>query len=461
MQNGSKKGQQHNSLRRVSKRLAAPARKKAAAALVFMLCFIMAFSIPADAAEKGFSHHEDTLDYCMRASNVTVGLTELQGLDESQKQELVERTSGYAFYRWDVEFVVWGDSVSASGDFSGVDWNHAGVYRITVKLPSVTPHIISQISYTLKIVDDLPEDPEVPGDPDGPDGPGEPDPGPEPESPAMYSFTVRFLEEETGIPLKDDYVSEEMEEGSFFTVSEDSLLPPDGYEIVEIHGDTEGLMTSEMQITVICRKTETGPDDPEEPDDPENPDPEDPEPGKTDPGEDPGDQDDEKKEESPVKPGGGSGKGSGRPSGSGRGKNTGKPGSKTSAGRTAETPSAVREASGVAAENQSETPAEEVQVQEIMPAEEILSPAVEAEIPEEEVSEAETEGGSIAFAEPEGSDESALGGAVLPQTDLKKEKYPMWSLTLGAAEGGILAVLGAMIFSDLKVIMWFEEKKKR
>lgn len=441
MQNRSERGQQHYFTRRVLKRRAVPARK-AAAALVFVLCFVMAFSIPADAAEKGFSHHEDTWDYCMRASNVTVGLSELQGLDDSQKQELVERTSGYAFYRWDVEYVAWGDSVSASGDFSGVDWNRAGYYRITVKLPSVTPGIVSQISYTLKIVDDLPE---IPDEPKDPDDPIEPDPGPGPEPPVMCRYTVRYLEEETGTPLKDDYISEEMEEGSSFIISEDILLAPEGYEVIEIHGDTEGLMSTDMQITVVCRKIET------EPDDPEDPVPDDPEPGN---------QDDEKEEGSSVKPGSGSGKNSGRPSGSGKSKNSGKSGSKSSAGQTAKEPAAVQEASA-AAENQSEVPVDEVQVQESAPAEEIPPPAEEAEIPRDEVSVSETEGGSIAFAGPEGSDETAIGGAVLPQTDLKKEKYPMWSLTLGAAEGGILAVLGAMILSDLKVIMWFEEKKKR
>ncbi|MGX8686120.1 MAG: hypothetical protein ACSW73_04765, partial [Spirochaetales bacterium] len=120
MQNRSGKRQQYNCGRRALKRLAATTRKRAAAVLVFVLCFLLAFTTPVYAADKDSIHHIDTSDYCMRASDVNVKLSELQGLDDSQKQALVERTSGYAFYKWVAAYFIRGDSVSGSGDFGSV-----------------------------------------------------------------------------------------------------------------------------------------------------------------------------------------------------------------------------------------------------------------------------------------------------------------------------------------------------
>ncbi len=495
MQNKARKRQQHNCSGRGLRRLAAMARKRAAASLVFVLCFLMVFTAPVYAASKGQVHHEDTADYCMRAGNVNVKLSELQGLDNSQKQALVEKTSEYAFYKWEVAYFIKGDSVSATGDFSSVDWNRAGSYTITVELPPVRSNTPSKISYTLNIIDDHP---------------AEPDPKP----PVMYRVTVRYIEEETGLSLKDDYVSEEMEEGSSYEISGDILLPPEDYEVVEIQGDLQGTINKDKQIIVLCRKlkqepedpddptpsdpdnptpsgpddpTPSGPDDPTpaDPDDPTPPGPDDPTPADPDDPspEDPKEQDgqdgkeDGNKDDPSGKSGGNSGKNkgnsgknkgnSGKGSGGGKGKGSGKSGSsssssgsKNSAGQGTARPSAP------AADSQSIIAAEEAQIEEHVPAAENVLSSEEAEMPAEETAEnaPETDAGSIDMAAAgtkSSSDDSTLGGAILPQADMKKEKYPMWSLTLGAAEGGILAVLGAMILSDLKVILWFEEKKKR
>lgn len=458
MQNRCRKRQQYHSSGRASKQFADAVRKGTAGALVFMLCFVMAFAVPANAAEKGRQHHMDTYDYCLRVSNVTVGMSELQGLDNGQKQALVERTSGYAFYKWLVPYREWGDAVSVSGDFGSVDWNSAGTYNIVVRLPSLTPDVSSEISYTLTIIDDLPDEPE-------------------PVPPVMYRFTVRFLEEETGNSLKDDYVSEKIEEGAPFTISEDILLPPEEYETVEIQGELEGTMTSDRLISVICRKIGTVPDEPVDPIEPENPDktddpdPKDPEEGKTDDPVDPEKPENQEKEEEGKKDES-SGKNSGKSSGSGKGKGSGKSGSSSSSGnkagtgKTTNTPAAPA-AAAAAADMQVDDLMEESPDTEAGAVSESKLPAEEMQVPAEEAAEespeAEAQSRETALAKPENNrtDESDLGGAVLPQADMKKEKYPMWSLTLGAAEGGVLAVLGAMILSDLKVIMWFEEKKKR
>ena len=454
MQKRSEKRQKHTLPCRAWKQPGAAFGKASAPVLVFILCFVIAFSVPANAAEKGRVHHLDTFDYCMRAGDVTVKLSEIDGLDNSGRQALVESTSGYAFYTWKLLWREWGDAVSASADFSEVDWTRAGSYLITVRLPSLTPGVVSAISYTLTIIDDLQQEPE--SDP-------EPEPGPEPVLPALYRITICYLDEKSGLSVKEDYVSEEMEEGSRIMIGEELLLPPEGYDLVKVLGDVQGFISKDSEILVICRKQEAVPAVPEPDPEPAEPGPAVPEPGETEepdlPAEPdpagPREQEEEKTEEdSPKadKPSGTSGSGS-KP---GRGNHSGKQSGSAAAGKTGtsgrpaaseKAPAAAEEAAPAAAEQEEAAPqSEEAQAAEDLPLE---------EAPEEVKTD-------TALAEPEkNSDASSLGGAVLPQADLPKEKYPMWSIALGAAEGGVLAVLGAMILSDLRVIRWFEKKKKR
>ena len=192
MQNRAGKKQKYICKCRAVKCLAAVIQRGMAAALVFVLCFFMAFTMPIQAASGDAEHHEDTLDYCLRVHNVTVYMSELQGLEAGQKKALVENASGYAFYTWRIPYRAWEERVSGSGDFSGVNWDQEGSYKITVRMPALSDGVVSEVSYTLTIVDDLPE--------------------PEPPAPVTYRVTVRFLDEETGEPLKEDFVSDEMEE---------------------------------------------------------------------------------------------------------------------------------------------------------------------------------------------------------------------------------------------------------
>ena len=459
------------------KGLAAVIQRGMAAALVFLLCFFMTLTVPVQAASSGAEHHEDTLDYCLRAHDVTVNMTELQGLDNGQKKALVENASGYAFYTWKRLWREWGDKVSGSGDFSGVNWEQEGTYKITVRMTPLNEGVKSEVFYYLTIIDDLPE------------------PEPEPPAPVTYKVTVRFLDEETGEPLKDDFVSDEMEEGASFEIGADILLLPEGYTVAEIQGDLAGEMTSDRKILVICRKREA---EVQEPADPENPDG--PEGEGEGNGENSGDvtgitngdnsgsgnsggngsSGSSHNSNSGKTSGKNSGKtsGSSKPSSSGRsGSSSSSTGSKSSAGQTTKTPSAAAQTAAQTAV-QNETPAAEAQIEQTapaeetaLPAEETVLPAEEPEIPEAVITEEEeapvpaeeTAGAaSTALAGGEGEgDQAALGGAVLTQTQAQKEKYPLWSMTVGVAEAGVLAVLGCMIFSDLRLIMWFEKKKKR
>lgn len=480
MRNRAGKKQKYICRCRAVKGLAAVIQRGMAAALVFMLCFFMAFTVPAQAASSGSERHEDTQDYCLRAHDVTVYMSELQGLDAGQKKALVENASGYAFYTWRITYRAWADRVSGSGDFSGVNWDQEGSYKITVRMPALTEENDSVITYTLTIVDDLPE----------------PEPEPEPPAPVTYRVTVRFLEEETGEALKDAYVSGEMEEGSPFEIGADILLLPEGYTVAEIQGDLAGEMISDREILIICRRREI---DPQEPVEPENPD----DPGKEGqgseekPGNDTGITNGDHSGSGSSGSSSTSGKTSGKTSGSNSGKTSGSSkgsgsgksgsntssGSKSSTGKTTKTPSAASQAAAQTASQaavQSENSAAQTQTEEASPAEETafptgesVLPAEETEIPETVVTEIETEEAPLpaqekadavntALAEGEGGDgQAALGGAVLPQTQAQKEKYPLWSLAVGTAEAGVLAVLSCMILSDLKLIMWFENKKKR
>ena len=144
--------------------------------LAFVLCFmLMPFSVYA--ATTGSEHHKDTRDYCMTVHDVSVGLQELEGRSESQKEDRVESASKYRFYLWNQYPYRTGARVhNQVSDFSNVNWTKEGTYTINVSLPQLTQGVSSSISYKLKIIDDLEhEDPVDPGgteDPVNPDNPG-------------------------------------------------------------------------------------------------------------------------------------------------------------------------------------------------------------------------------------------------------------------------------------------------
>ena len=485
MQNGAGKRQMHICRGRALKRLAAAVQRGMAAASVVVLCFLTVFPLPLQGAERGQVHHVDTEDYCLRACDVTVKMSELQGMDLGEKQTLVEKASAYAFYKWEKVYEKWGEAVSGYGDFGSVNWDLAASYTVTVRMPALTKDLVSEVSYTLTIVDDLP---------------AEPEPEPEPPAPALYRVTVCYLDEETGEALKDDYVIGEIEEGTVPEIGEEIFLAPEGYTAVEILGDLEGQMTSDREILIICRRLENAPQEPEDPEDPDGPgeggepDPEDPEGGNTDPNGEPEGQ--EGGDDPPESPGNGSGNseasngsGSGHHTGKNTGKTSGKTSGRGSSGKKNSTASSGRTGAGQSSQassgapqpsqapQQSQAPLREQQggqtssAEETVPApKEPLLTAGDAEIPDaeaEKVEEASARVREEAAADTalaggdQGGGQAAIGGAVTTQAEARKERYPLWSMALATAEGGILAVLGYMIFSDLKLILWFENKKRR
>ena len=286
----------------------------------------------------------------------------------------------------------------------------------------------------------------------------------EPPLPAAYRIRVRYLEEETREPLREDYVSDEIEEGMAPDLDEEILLAPEGYIVAEIKGDLEGEMTSDREILVICRKAEGEVQDPEDPQDPEG-------------GGEEKDPEDTPEEAGGTNSGSNSSHTSHNGSGSRPGKNTGKTSGKNTGNRngssrsTASTgvrtagaaPSAAPQAAA-----QSLASIEESEVPQILFPEETVLPMEEAAAPTETAEEApapaaesaETEVAALTGRDGD-AEMSELGGAVLTRAEPQKEGYPLWSVTLSVAEGGILVVLGYMIVSDMKLLMWLKEKKRR
>lgn len=103
-------------------------------------------------------YHHDTIDYCMRASDVTFQLNEIISMDEDQlKQEIIRKSEPVMlFQKSDLDMTLWPRySVTISDlDISQLkrEPSKAGT-PVTYTLPSVTEGILSQLQILVYIVD--------------------------------------------------------------------------------------------------------------------------------------------------------------------------------------------------------------------------------------------------------------------------------------------------------------------
>ena len=103
-------------------------------------------------------YHYDTIDYCMRASDVTFQLNEIISMDEDQlKQEIIRKSEPVMLLRKsDLDMTLWPNySVTISDlDISQLkrEPSQAGT-PVTYTLPSVTEDILSQLQILVYIVD--------------------------------------------------------------------------------------------------------------------------------------------------------------------------------------------------------------------------------------------------------------------------------------------------------------------
>lgn len=102
-------------------------------------------------------YHYDTIDYCMRASDVTFQLNEIISMDEDQlKQEIIRKSEPVMLFRKsDLDMTLWPNySVTISDlDISQLkrEPSQAGT-PVTYTLPSVTGDILSQLQILVYIV---------------------------------------------------------------------------------------------------------------------------------------------------------------------------------------------------------------------------------------------------------------------------------------------------------------------
>ena len=102
-------------------------------------------------------YHHDTIDYCMRASDVTFQLNEIISMDEDQlKQEIIRKSEPVMLFRKsDLDMTLWPNySVTISDlDISQLKREPSQVGTpVTYTLPSVTEGILSQLQILVYIV---------------------------------------------------------------------------------------------------------------------------------------------------------------------------------------------------------------------------------------------------------------------------------------------------------------------
>ena len=124
-----------------------------------LVCFILPSSALA-ASKNGNDNHTDTADYCLRAHDVTVGLSEFTSKTRSELEGDIVSASAFAFLIRDTANPTGTFVPITSGysvDFSALteSVNSSG-YVITVTLPAITLPSDSIIRFRVYVVDDLP-----------------------------------------------------------------------------------------------------------------------------------------------------------------------------------------------------------------------------------------------------------------------------------------------------------------
>ena len=132
----------------------------ASALVILLVCFALPSSALA-ASQMGNDNHTDTADYCLRAHDVTIGLSEFSGKTRAELESDILSASAFAF--------LVRDTVSGTGafvpvtsgysvDFSALTEAASGSgYRITVSLPAISMPSDSTIQFRVYVIDDTPQ----------------------------------------------------------------------------------------------------------------------------------------------------------------------------------------------------------------------------------------------------------------------------------------------------------------
>ena len=126
---------------------------------ILLVCFVLPSSALA-ANGMGSDNHTDTDDYCLRAHDVTIGLSEFSKKSRSELENDIMSASEFAF--------LIRNTVSSTGEFEpvtsgySVDFSNlteaatSNGYRITVTLPAISLAEPSRITFRVYVIDDLP-----------------------------------------------------------------------------------------------------------------------------------------------------------------------------------------------------------------------------------------------------------------------------------------------------------------
>ncbi|HML67134.1 MAG TPA: SHIRT domain-containing protein [Clostridia bacterium] len=132
----------------------------AATLVILLVCFVLPSSALA-ASKMGNDNHTDTSDYCLRAHDVTVGLSEFSSKTHAELESDILSASAFTF--------LIRDTVSGTGDFvpitSGYSVDFSALtaavsssgYVITVSLSAISMPGNSTIQFRVFVTDDTPQ----------------------------------------------------------------------------------------------------------------------------------------------------------------------------------------------------------------------------------------------------------------------------------------------------------------
>ena len=126
---------------------------------ILLVCFVLPSSTLA-ANGMGSDNHTDTDDYCLRAHDVTIGLSEFSVKSRADLENDITAASAFEFKIRDTandtgKFILISSGYSV--DFSNLaEAATSSGYRVTVTLPAITLSEPSRITFRVYVIDDLP-----------------------------------------------------------------------------------------------------------------------------------------------------------------------------------------------------------------------------------------------------------------------------------------------------------------
>ena len=139
-------------------------RKPARITILLLAILLVCFFVPSyalAASTRSNDNHTDTDDYCLRAHDVTIGLSAFQNHSRSELESDIIAASAFTF--------LIRDTANETGEFvpitSGYSVNFSNLveaatstgYSVTVTLPAITLSEPSRITFRVYVVDDLPQ----------------------------------------------------------------------------------------------------------------------------------------------------------------------------------------------------------------------------------------------------------------------------------------------------------------